>query len=480
MRSQSKNKVPLNKARSTSKIKVPQRGYYYSSNNPRRTKTKTENKTEEDFLPTPIKLKWDNDLELYSKNTKLINWFDKETSKYSYLLNIFKEINKTISDIILKPKIKIYEIDKKKQNERLKKEKEEYEFQKNIANKIDSALQKANMALENIKQFGKLKKAVTENNILPPPIIPDINNIPLKQPKEKNEISDIIEKCQDKYVTTIEINKKNKNALDSTMTNNRNLFKIAKEKNRRLKQKHKNFGNVFDNIYNNNSNNLKIAKKQNDRMEIDEEETVKDELTEENIMLKITSLLTSSLFTKLYIKVLYDDLNQKEDNSRKQNEEIIYNAFSLWFLIHYMNNLIESYNNQNDILLKENLTDIFKQKNNFDNYFNNSEQIFINKQIINVIQNFLDNLNKTEKNQNFLENGKINENDIFPGEFYKLYQNLSKIEKIKCINYISNNIDNHENQNENIFSSKEELNLFKNIQSIFKNNGSYCCTICKK
>ena len=69
-----------------------------------------------------MKLKWDNDLELYSKNTLLINWFDKETSKYAYLLNVYKEINKSIGDIIIKPKIKIYEIDKKKQNEKFKSE----------------------------------------------------------------------------------------------------------------------------------------------------------------------------------------------------------------------------------------------------------------------------------------------------------------------------------------------------------------------
>ena len=64
-----------------------------------------------------------------------------------------------------------------------------------MANKIDDALMKANMALESIKMLGKQKKSNQNSNpnsnlILPPTTTEPI----LKQPKEKNEIVDIIEK----------------------------------------------------------------------------------------------------------------------------------------------------------------------------------------------------------------------------------------------------------------------------------------------
>ena len=472
MRSQSKTKQTIPSARSSSKIKIKPRGYYYSSNNPRRTKSKAEISTVEAF-PTPMKLKWDNDLELYSKNTLLINWFDKETSKYAYLLNVYKEINKSIGDIIIKPKIKIYEIDKKKQNEKLKKEKEDYEFQKNMANKIDDALMKANMALESIKMLGKQKKSNQNSNpnsnlILPPTTTEPI----LKQPKEKNEIVDIIEKCQDKYVSSIETNQSNYNKYFSTLANNRKLFKISKEKSRRMKQKNKNIGNIFDDIYTQVSGN-------NNKMDI--EQQTSNDLSEENIILQVSSLLNSGLFTKLFIKVLYDDLNPSSiETLKNKDEEIIYNAFSLWYLIHYMNNTIQTHDKNNDIILQENYTEVFKQKNNIENYFSYSESKFIDEYIHSIIQKFIENLNSKDQG-----NKELNENEIFTNDFYKLYQNLSKVEKIKCIDYIASSIDQkvyHQepNSNINVFTSKEELNLFKNIQSIFKNNGSYCCNICTK
>jgi hypothetical protein len=71
-----------------------------------------------------------------------------------------------------------------------------------------------------------------------------------------------------------------------------------------------------------------------------------------------------------------------------------------------------------------------------------------------------------------------NEKEIFNDDFYKMYHTLSKVEKIKCINYIMHHINNNNTNKDN--TSKEELNLFRNIESIFKNNGYYCCNICKQ
>ena len=454
--------IKRNNQRSKSKNSVKQRGYYYSSANVMKRKQNAKVEIESKDIPiieNPIKLKWNNDLELYDKNNKLIEFLDIEKNKLNYILNIFKELNKNFGDILIKPKIKIAEINKKIQNDKYKKEKEDFIFNQNLSDKIDDALIKANLALEKVKNLGKkpLILPSTENNIY--------TKYTLEKPKEKNELSEIIKRCQDKYVDSIQINKDNINIYFMNLTKNRTLFRDFKEKIRRSKQKQKEFNvNVFDDIYNKNVNKI-----QKEKMDVDNnnynDETIVNDI---NIMINICSILSSDLFCKLYNKVIFDDKNEKNNI----NEEDIYNVFSLWFIINHIGVLLQEDNHFEKLNVKFNK--FYPANFPIDNYINISEYYLFDHFIFKVIQKFFDYLNRKTLNNNS-KDVEINENEVFEKNFYKLYNLLQKIEQIKAIKFISENIEET-----NITLNKEELNYYKNIQSIFMNNGYYSCNICKK
>ena len=454
--------IKRNNQRSKSKNSVKQRGYYYSSANVMKRKQNAKVEIESKDIPiieNPIKLKWNNDLELYDKNNKLIEFLDIEKNKLNYILNIFKELNKNFGDILIKPKIKIAEINKKIQNDKYKKEKEDFIFNQNLSDKIDDALIKANLALEKVKNLGKkpLILPSTENNIY--------TKYTLEKPKEKNELSEIIKRCQDKYVDNIYINKDNINIYFMNLTKNRTLFRDFKEKIRRSKQKQKEFNvNVFDDIYNKNVNKI-----QKEKMDVDNnnynDETIVNDI---NIMINICSILSSDLFCKLYNKVIFDDKNENNNI----NEEDIYNVFSLWFIINHIGVLLQEDNHFEKLNVKFNK--FYPANFTIDNYINISEYYLFDHFVFKVIQKFFDYLNRKTLNNNS-KDVEINENEVFEKNFYKLYNLLQKIEQIKAIKFISENIEET-----NITLNKEELNYYKNIQSIFMNNGYYSCNICKK
>ena len=445
--------IKRNNQRSKSKNSVKQRGYYYSSANVMKRKQNAKVEIESKDIPiieNPIKLKWNNDLELYDKNNKLIEFLDIEKNKLNYILNIFKELNKNFGDILIKPKIKIAEINKKIQNDKYKKEKEDFIFNQNLSDKIDDALIKANLALEKVKNLGKkpLILPSTENNIY--------TKYTLEKPKKR---------CQDKYVDNIYINKDNINIYFMNLTKNRTLFRDFKEKIRRSKQKQKEFNvNVFDDIYNKNVNKIQKEKMDVDNNNYNDESIVNDI----NIMINICSILSSDLFCKLYNKVIFDDKNEKNNI----NEEDIYNVFSLWFIINHIGVLLQEDNHFEKLNVKFNK--FYPANFTIDNYINISEYYLFDHFIFKVIQKFFDYLNRKTLNNNS-KDVEINENEVFEKNFYKLYNLLQKIEQIKAIKFISENIEET-----NITLNKEELNYYKNIQSIFMNNGYYSCNICKK
>ena len=72
----------------------------------------------------------------------------------------------------------------------------------------------------------------------------------------------------------------------------------------------------------------------------------------------------------------------------------------------------------------------------------------------------------------------LNENQIFTSDYHKLYEIFFKLEQSKISKFIIENIETN-NINQNIIS-KEELNYYKNIQSIFTNKGKYICSIINK
>ena len=462
--------IKKNNQRVKSKSTVKQRGYYYSKENIMKRKQSEKIEIDsinynEQIISAPIKLKWNNELELYNKNNSLIQFLELEKNKFNYILNIFKELNKNFGDILMKPKIKIAEINQKIQNEQYKKEKENYIFNQNLSDKIDDALIKANLALEKVKNIGKkaiiLPSTQNEKNIY--------TKYGFEKPKEKNELSEIIKRCQDKYVDSIQINKDNINIYFMSLTKNRTLFRDFKERIRRSKQKFKEYPNIFDDIYNKNKKKMDIDSINNNNIIIYGDDNI---IKEENKMIKICSILSSDLFSKLYNKVMFSD---KNDNNNEINEEDIYNVFSLWFMINHIGVLLEE--NKDIEKLNVKLSKFYPLKFKIENYLNSSELLLINQNIIKVIQKFLDYLNRKTLNSNN-KDVEINENEVFEKNFYKLYNLLQKIEQIKAIKYISENIENI--QGNNNLLNKEELNYFKNLQSIFMNSGYYSCNICKK
>ena len=462
--------IKKNNQRVKSKSTVKQRGYYYSKENIMKRKQSEKIEIDsinynENIISAPIKLKWNNELELYNKNNLLIQFLEIEKNKFNFILNVFKELNKNFGDILLKPKIKIAEINKKIQNDQYKKEKENFIFNQNLSDKIDDALIKANLALEKVKNIGKkaiiLPSTQNEKNIY--------TKYALEKPKEKNELSEIIKRCQDKYVDSVQINKDNINTYFMSLTKNRTLFRDFKERIRRSKQKFKEYPNIFDDIYNKNKKKMDIDLINNNNITLYGDDNI---IKEENKMIKICSILSSDLFSKLYNKVMFSD---KNDKNNQINEEDIYNIFSLWFMINHIGVLLEE--NKGIEKLNVKLTKFYPLKYTIENYLNSSEIQLINQNIIKVIQKFLDYLNRKTLNSNN-KDVEINENEIFEKNFYKLYNLLQKIEQIKAIKYISENIENIQGNNNLVH--KEELNYFKNLQSIFMNNGYYSCNICKK
>ena len=507
-----------NKAKSKPKQNVKKRGYYYSSANINKRqevknrlnnqdKNYENNNIEEDFFPKQKNKnamskvnnsnfengnamlnapKLRNNLELYNKNMMLLNFIESEKNDFSIILNKLKIINYSIGNIILRPKIKNDEINKKIIREKEKKEQEEINFNKNISDRIDAALNRANMALDNIKYLGKTKNTKQQNFNM------DINNDlnmcsinnantkynynEFKKEKEKINLFNIAQKCLDKYEDNIQINNNNHDDYFITVSKTRKLFKDSKEQLLSAKYRLRNSGLLFDEIFNNNKNSNH------------KEEPItlihlnKQIFFKENNFIRINSFLKSEIFKKLFIKVLYNEnfiQNQNFPNGSNNtvNNSDIYNIFSLWYMIKEINLLIKQIKENNndgffliDKNINEDLLDCIKSGNI---KFNIQNNLFIKHHIFDFIEKYLAFLNR--KNNDSLN---LNENQIFTSDYQKLYEIFFKLEQSKISKFIIENIETN-NINQNIIS-KEELNYYKNIQSIFTNKGKYICSIINK
>ena len=108
--------------------------------------------------------------------------------------------------------------------------------------------------------------------------------------------------------------------------------------------------------------------------------------------------------------------------------------------------------------------------NNGENVQNN---IFLKYHIFDFCDRYLTFLNRKNNNSN-----NTNQNKIFTEDYHKLYEIFFKLEQSKISRYIVNIVENDPSY-QNIIS-KEELNYYKNIQSIFTNKGKYICSIINK
>ena len=517
------------KSKSKPKVIAKKRGYYYSSANMNKRKELQKNlnqenimniennQNNEDFFPKKKIANFnfnDNDnsnynnrnnnfynssnnysnnnintLELYNKNNLLLNYIESERKKFSGLLNKLKLINYSIGNIILKPKIKNLEVNKKLIREKEKKEQEEIDFNKNISDKIDEALNKANMALDNIRYLGKPKNQK-------PPMINNNNNFynnnnnnnlntkynynEFKKEKEKKNLINLAQKCLDKYVDNININNSNHDEYFITISKQRKLFKDAKEQLQSARYRLRNSSSFFDEIFKNN-----LSKTNNNKESPQIIQLSKEIFYKENIFIRINSFLKSEIFQKLFVKVLYNDnfiecpnIIINSTNSLTNND--VYNIFSLWIIIKEINTMLNQIDNNNFGLsfIDKNIYEEIICENKDNNIgLSSSNNYFLKNSIFDVIEKYLLFLNR--KNNNSVN---FDENQIFTQDYHKLYEVYFKLEQSKISQFIQNNIENNANfMKQNIMTNtKEELNYFRNIQSIFTNKGKYICSIINK
>ena len=508
------------KSKEKAKVVAKPKGYYYSAANINKRKElqkKINNKNDiqadvnmndcnEDFIIKKTKNNLNNNininnrnnnnnnnLELYNKNNLLLNYIENERKEYSIVLNKLKLINHSIGHIILKPKIKNFEINKKLIREKEKREQEELNFHKNISDKIDQALNNANLALDNIRNLGKPKSSKppmannnnssnnTNNNSKN-----NLNYYEYKKEKEKNDLINLAQKCLDKYVDNIQINISDHDEYFITISKQRKLFKDAKEQLQSAKYRLRNSGSFFDEIFKSKINSQKSNINTNKEI-ISLNILSKEIFFKENIFIRVNSFLKSEIFQKLFVKVLYNDnFIENPNNSNNtvnldsNNNNDIYNIFSLWIIIKDLINLLNGINNNNvgiSFINKNIISKLYDDNNNNNLISNTLNSHFFKNNIFNVVEKYLLFLNR--KNNNSLN---FDENQIFSQDYHKLYEICFKLEQSKIAQYIMNNIENNSNFiNQNIISNtKEELNYYRNIQSIFVNKGKYICSIINK
>ena len=266
------------------------------SNNSNKNKNKTNTNDET------------NNLELFNKNMLLLNYIEAKRKKVKNVLNYLKYINYRIGNIILKPKIRNFEINKKIIREKEKKEQDELNFNRNISDKIDAALNKANLALDNIKYFGKSiypKQQIfnVDNDVRNINLINNINTKynynEFKKEKEKINIINISQKCLDKYEENIQINNNNHDEYFITISKTRKLFKDSKEQLQSMKYRLRNSGIFFEKIYKKKNNNYQEEPKTLIHLN-------KEIFFKKNNFIKINSFLKSEIFQKLFVKVIYN------------------------------------------------------------------------------------------------------------------------------------------------------------------------------
>ena len=517
-----KNHENLNNIKSKGKPKqfIKQRGYYYSSANINKRQANKKQLSEknknfsndmvEDFFPKQTnaflnesnnsnnnKNKTNtnindetNNLELFNKNMLLLNYIEAKRKKVKNVLNYLKYINYRIGNIILKPKIRNFEINKKIIREKEKKEQDELNFNRNISDKIDAALNKANLALDNIKYFGKSiypKQQIfnVDNDVRNINLINNINTKynynEFKKEKEKINIINISQKCLDKYEENIQINNNNHDEYFITISKTRKLFKDSKEQLQSMKYRLRNSGIFFEKIYKKKNNNYQEEPKTLIHLN-------KEIFFKENNFIKINSFLKSEIFQKLFVKVIYNEnfiqninlqnINNNNIKNNSFNDTDIYNIFSLWYIfkeIILLINQISNNNFLNFIFIDNNINEtIFGSIDNINNKENIRNDLFLKYIIIDFIERYLSFLNK--KNNTSPDN---NESKVFTNDYHKLYEILFKLEQSKLIDFIIENIEKKNiNKTENI--SKEKLNYYRNIQSIFINKGKYICSIINK
>ena len=214
-----------------------------------------------------------------------------------------ENLNNLISDYLIKKKINIREVEVKLRNEELRKEKEELKIRKNLEDKIDDALEKANNCLNNIKSFGKINPIITKGQ-------KQLNIKELEKKDEKDPINIIISKIKNKYNNTITVNENNMNDYFLNMAKIRNQVKIVKNKNKILQNKSKNLKKIFNQVF---SKSKIICRP--DSTDFTFYKMINFNYVD--LLYKLISIIKTELFEKLFLKLMYCD--HKYFGRNKQN-----------------------------------------------------------------------------------------------------------------------------------------------------------------
>jgi hypothetical protein len=422
----------------------------------------------------------------YLNNLILNDYFEY----FTYLKKI-ENFNLILSEYLIRKKINIREIEVRMKNEEMRKEKESLMIKKNLEDKVESVLEKANSCLENIKNLGKKipvnsveKNKINKNSSITTTVKNTVYSDPLKS---------VISNLGNKYNSEIFINEENLNFYFSLVAKNRKSIKDLKDKYKRFNNKNKSARDIFNKIYSVNkiNKNSQILEK-NENFE-------KSQIFEKNekfafssilykqldMILHPMNLIHSDLFEKLFMKILF------LKNSYKQSD--IYDIFSFWYYLkNIKGKLAEIENYKLDTVIMSNLASHIIKIDLVSSSENKKEKnykIFENLALKNLGRYFQSLFKKSipESNKtNTNSHNEIKEDEIFDKNFYSLYDSLLKMNRIKYIKMILQLVQevNSEmyipkNANQIKPEQKDECLFLKSIYSLIANNGSFSYQISK-
>jgi hypothetical protein len=415
----------------------------------------------------------------YLNNLILNDYFEY----FTYLKKI-ENFNLILSEYLIRKKINIREIEVRMKNEEMRKEKESLMIKKNLEDKVESVLEKANSCLENIKNLGKKISVEKNKNIKNSSITTTVKNT------NTDPLKSVISNLGNKYNSEILINEENLNLYFSLVAKNRKSIKDLKDKYKRFNNKNKSAKDIFNKIYsvneiNKNSQNLE--KNENlQNLEKNEKFAFSSILYKQlDMILYPMNLIHSDLFEKLFMKILF------LKNSYKQSD--IYDIFSFWYYLkNIKGKLAEIENYKLDTVTMSNLASQIIKIDLISSSENKKEKnykIFENLALKNLSRYFqsLFKKGKPESNKtNTNSHNEIKEDEIFDKNFYSLYDSLLKMNRIKYIKMILQLVQevNSEmyipkNANQIKPEQKDECLFLKSIYSLIANNGSFSYQISK-
>jgi hypothetical protein len=267
------------------------------------------------------------------------------------------------------------------------------------------------------------------------------------------------------------MNEKNFNFYFSLTTNNKNLIKNLKEKNKTLQTKYnpkikekfltnfKKIKNIINkeksstetttntDLYTNTNINSNIILTENSN-------EYKDTFIELNSMLQTVSIIKTDLFHRLYIKFIYNNSNIK-----KFNQDDMVDMFSFWYILKMLKNLqieninqdINGYKYIEKIMIKQNKT---------------SKNKFFKKLVIIPLRKYLYTL---------FDNKNIEEKEIFEKDYFYFYEYLFKLNKLNLIKNAFGVLSEGIN-----VKNREDLIFLKEAYMAIFNNGNYSFQITNK